>query len=95
MLGFRQLRQQIELLDYRSITPVMRALKRLEDYTREAKERKDGPARRAAEDTLEDWLKVVESRLASANKTPSDQTAVQTGNLLRTQAVLKQLRVLF
>lgn len=95
MLGFRQLQRQIDALDYQSLTPIMRALKRLEDYTREAKERRDGPGRREAEKTTNDWLAAVSAMLEPANKTPSGQTAVQTGNLLRTRTALKQLRVLF
>lgn len=94
MLGFRQLQDQIKALDYCSWSAILRLLDRLQHYIGEAKARQDGPARRAAEVAVETWSEIISVLQAATDKTSSNLTAVQIGNLLRTQAALKQLRAM-
>lgn len=90
MIGFRQLQQQIDDLDYQSFSQVGRALQRLEAYTKEARERKDWAGIKASQNCLEGWLATINKKTTSQ----PDLSLVQAGNLLRAATILKWFKTL-
>jgi len=67
MLGFWQLRQKIQKLDYRSWSRAGLVIRQLEQYTKEARKLRDGGAIQVAREMWEQWIDEIDAALQKSS----------------------------